>query len=117
MLAKEIIGECADKVRGLLEECDNAQGFIFTKAITGGTGSSLPGLLCPEIKDYKHSPMIVSYSLYPSAQLSCSVVEPYNAVLSIPHILEHEKATVMLDNEGLYRVLSDRLHVETPDFA
>ncbi|XVF14245.1 hypothetical protein REPUB_Repub09cG0041600 [Reevesia pubescens] len=43
----------------------------------------------------------LGFTVYPSPQISTSVVEPYNCVLSTHSLLEHTDVAVLLDNEAI----------------
>ena len=44
----------------------------------------------------------LNFCVYPSPQLSTTVVEPYNSVLNTHSLLEYTDVAFMLDNEGIY---------------
>ena len=42
----------------------------------------------------------LEFAIYPAPQVSTSVVEPYNTVLTTHTTLEHSDCCFMVDNEG-----------------
>ena len=46
-----------------------------------------------------------------------SVVEPYNAVLSQPSLIEHNDMTVFFDNEQLNKICTNKLGIESPKYS
>ncbi|KAM1149418.1 hypothetical protein ACFX2B_029711 [Malus domestica] len=47
-------------------------------------------------------------TVYPSPQVSPSVVEPYNSVLSTHSLLEHTDVSVLLDNDAIYDICRNK---------
>ena len=45
-----------------------------------------------------------SYSVVPSPKVSDTVVEPYNATLSVHQLVENTDETFCIDNEALYDI-------------
>jgi tubulin beta len=58
--------------------------------------------------------MIVSYSVFPSSQVSQSIVEPYNAMLAIQYHIESTDMLACFDNEALYQICSRALKISLP---
>jgi len=53
-VGKEIIDKVNDRLRKLVDACDNVQGFIITHSVGGGTGSGLGALILERIAvDYR----------------------------------------------------------------
>ncbi|KAJ6310375.1 hypothetical protein OIU76_015163 [Salix suchowensis] len=50
-------------------------------------------------------------------QVSTSVVEPYNSVLSTHSLLEHTDVAVLLDNEAIYDICKRSLDIERPTYT
>ncbi|XP_062028586.1 tubulin alpha-2 chain-like [Rosa rugosa] len=100
-IGKEIVDLCLDLIRKLADNCTGLQGFLVFNAVGGGTGLGLGLLLLerPSVDYGKKSKL--GFTVYPSPQVSTSVVEPYNSVLSTHSLLEHTNVSVLLDNELL----------------
>ena len=58
----------------------------------------------------------LGFTVFPSPQVSTSVVEPYNSVLSTHSLLEHTDVAVMLDNEAIYDICRKSLDIERPKY-
>eukprot|EP01083_Nonionella_stella_P203550 742703_1 len=84
----EIIDEAMDCVRRYVEDSDCLQGFQLTQALGGGTGSGFGTLVLNKLRDLYPDRINCTYSVYPAPKVSDIVVEPYNALLSISHLME-----------------------------
>jgi tubulin alpha len=86
-------------------------------AVGGGTGSGLGSLLLERLSvDYGKKSKL-GFTVYPSPQVSTSVVEPYNSVLSTHSLLEHTDVAVLLDNEAIYDICRRSLDIERPTYT
>jgi len=106
-----------EKIRKLAENCDSLQGFLLCHSVGGGTGSGLGSKLNFRLTvDYSKKSMIGFY-IFPSPQISTSVVEPYNAAFATHSILCEEHASVVFDNEAIYDICSRQLGIERPTYT
>ena len=96
------------------------QGFQLTHSLGGGTGSGMGTLLISKIREEFPDRIMNTYSVVPSPKVvishhSCSnnnhfwqvsdtVVEPYNATLSVHQLVENTDETFCIDNEALYDI-------------
>jgi len=104
-VGKEQIDVCVDKIRKLADQCNGLQGFLVFHSVGGGTGSGFGSLLLQRLaQDYGGKKSKLDFCVYPSPQVSTSVVEPYNSVLSTHSLLEHTDVSFMLDNEAIYNI-------------
>eukprot|EP01083_Nonionella_stella_P216790 778847_1 len=94
----ELIDEAVDIFRRETEGCDCPQGFQLTQSIGGGTGSGMVTLLLLKIRDNYPDRFTATFSVYPSAKVCDVVVEPFNARLSIDHLLENSVLTFVIAN-------------------
>merc|ERR1712137_1147304 len=116
-VGKEIIDKVNDRLRKLVDNADNVQGFVINHAVGGGTGSGLGALILERIAvDYRKKSKL-GFEIYPSPQISTSVVEPYNALLSTHWLLDHTEVSVLLDNEGIYEICQKQLGVKRPSYG
>jgi len=93
------------------------QGFFIFHSVGGGTGSGFGSLLLERLGvDYGKKPKF-SFCVYPSPNLSTSVVEPYNSVLATHALMEHTDVSFMYDNEALYDICRRNLGVEAPSYT
>ena len=79
----ELIDSVLDVVRKEAENCDCLQGFQITHSLGGGTGSGMGTLLISKIREEYPDRMMCTFSVFPSPKVSDTVVEPYNATLSV----------------------------------
>uniref|UniRef100_A0A1I7WYA9 Tubulin domain-containing protein n=1 Tax=Heterorhabditis bacteriophora TaxID=37862 RepID=A0A1I7WYA9_HETBA len=97
LFKSEIIDIVLDRTRRLADNCSGLQGFLVFHSFGGGTGSE--------------------FSIYPAPQVSTSVVEPYNSVLTTHTTLEHSDCAFMVDNEAIYDICRRNLDVERPSYS
>lgn len=116
-VGKEIVDTALDRIRKLADNCSGLQGFLVFSSVGGGTGSGLGSLLLERLSvDYGKKSKL-GFSVYPSPQVSTSVVEPYNSVLATHALLEHLDVGVMLDNEAIYDICKRSLDITRPTYA
>ncbi|KAJ4868131.1 Tubulin alpha-6 chain [Raphanus sativus] len=116
-LVLEIVDLCLDRIRKLADNCTGLQGFLVFNAVGGGTGSGLGSLLLERLSvDYGKNSKL-GFTVYPSPQVSTSVVEPYNSVLSTHSLLEHTDVSILLDNEAIYDICRRFLNIERPTYT
>merc|ERR1712157_318464 len=83
----ELIDSVLDVVRKESESCDCLQGFQVTHSMGGGTGSGMGTLLISKIREEYPDRIMLTFSVFPSPKVSDTVVEPYNATLSVHHLV------------------------------
>lgn len=116
-VGREILDDILDRVRRMTDQCDGLQGFLFTHSLGGGTGSGLGSLLLEQLSiDYGKKSKL-EFAVYPAPQVSTSVVEPYNTVLTTHTTLEHADCTFMVDNEAIYDMCRRNLDISRPSFG
>ena len=69
------------------------QGFQLTHSLGGGTGSGMGTLLISKIREEYPDRIMNTYSVVPSPKVSDTVVEPYNAPLSVHQLVENTDET------------------------
>ena len=60
---------------------------------------------------------LISNERYARAQVSDTVVEPYNATLSVHQLVENTDETFCIDNEALYDICFRTLKLKEPKYA
>ena len=98
-LCSELIDSVLDVVRKEAESCDCLQGFQITHSLGGGTGSGMGTLLISKIREEYPDRIMMTFSVCPSPKVSDTVVEPYNATLSVHQLVENADEVMVLDNE------------------
>ena len=95
----ELVDQVLDVVRREAEGCDCLQGFQITHSLGGGTGAGMGTLLISKIREEFPDRMMATFSVMPSPKVSDTVVEPYNATLSVHQLVENSDETFCIDNE------------------
>jgi tubulin beta len=113
----ELIDSVLDVVRKEAEGCDALQGFQMTHSLGGGTGSGMGTLLISKIREEYPDRIMSTYSVVPSPKVSDTVVEPYNATLSVHQLVENADACFCLDNEAVYDICFKTLKLTTPTYG
>lgn len=113
----ELIDQVLEIVRKESEATDCLQGFQLTHSLGGGTGAGMGSLLLSKIVEEYPDRIISTYSVVPSPKVSDTVVEPYNAVLSLHHLVENADQCFTLDNEALYDICIRTLKLPTPTYS
>ncbi len=83
-------------------------------SLGGGTGSGMGTLLISKIREEYPDRMMMTFSVFPSPKVSDTVVEPYNATLSVHQLVENADECMVLDNEALYDICFRTLKLITP---
>merc|ERR1719402_275772 len=108
-VGKEKMDNINEKVKTIVEACDNLQGFLMCHAVGGGTGSGLGMLILERLAvDYRKKSKI-GFEIYPAPSISTCIVEPYNGLLSTHWLLDHTEVSLVLDNEALYQICEKEL--------
>jgi len=113
----EMVDSVLDVVRKEAENCDCLQGFQLTHSLGGGTGSGLGTLLISKIREEYPDRMMCTFSVVPSPKVSDTVVEPYNATLSVHQLVENADEVMCIDNEALYDICFRTLKLTTPTYG
>ena len=100
----ELVESVLDVVRKESEACDCLQGFQLAHSLGGGTGSGMGTLLMSKIREEYPDRIMNTFSVIPSPKVSDTVVEPYNATLSVHQLVENTDETFCIDNEALYDI-------------
>merc|ERR1712142_190023 len=111
-VGKEIMDIVSDRLRKLVDNSENVQGFMATHSVGGGTGSGMGMLILERLAvDYRKKSKI-GFEIYPSPNISTCIVEPYNGLLSTHWLLDHTDVSLILDNEALYHLGTNKLNVK-----
>ena len=101
----ELVDSVLDVVRKEAESCDCLQGFQLTHSLGGGTGSGMGTLLISKIREEYPDRIMNTYSVVPSPKVSDTVVEPYNATLSVHQLVENTDEDLLHRQRGTLRYL------------
>ena len=95
-VGKELIDPVMNKLRHLADNCAGLQSFFVFHSFGGGTGSGFGALLLDRLSTDYGKKSKLEFCVYPAPQLSSSVVEPYNSVLTTHTTLEHSNCSFMV---------------------
>ncbi|XP_002133947.1 probable tubulin beta chain CG32396 [Drosophila pseudoobscura] len=108
----EILQQVLDNTRREVEAVDSLQGFQLLHSIGGGTGSGLTSLIMEALVEQYPDNLLCNYVTIPSPNMSQVVVEPYNALLSTPALVNNSHLTFCLDNEALFQICNRNLKIK-----
>ena len=74
-------------------------------------------LLISKIREEFPDRIMNTFSVVPSPKVSDTVVEPYNATLSIHQLVENTDESYCIDNEALYDICFRTLKLTTPSYG
>ncbi|KAF8636799.1 hypothetical protein AX17_003261 [Amanita inopinata Kibby_2008] len=112
----EMIDPILDIIRRQADACDALQGFQIIHSLGGGTGAGLGSLLLSKLREEFPDRMLATFSILPSPKVSETVVEPYNALLSINQLVDNGDLTLCIDNEALYDICVRTQKLKGPTF-
>nr|GAT50581.1 beta-tubulin 1 tubb1 [Mycena chlorophos] len=113
----ELVDSVLDVVRREAEGTDSLQGFQVTHSLGGGTGAGFGTLMLSKIREEYPDRMLCTFSVVPSPKVSDTVVEPYNATLSVHQLVENSDETFCIDNEALYDICFRTLKLSSPSHS
>uniref|UniRef100_A0A8C0W489 Tubulin beta chain n=1 Tax=Castor canadensis TaxID=51338 RepID=A0A8C0W489_CASCN len=127
----ELLDSVLDAERREAESCACLQGFQLTHSVAGGggaggggwgrTGSGMGTLLISKIREEYPDRIMNTFRKFkcvvPSPKVSDTVVEPYNATLSVHQLVESTDETDCIDNEALYDICFRTLKLTTPTYG
>ncbi|RZR98408.1 hypothetical protein BHM03_00027759 [Ensete ventricosum] len=96
--------------------------FVFGQSGAGNNwakghyteGAELIDSVLDVIREEYPDRMLLTFSVFPSPKVSDTVVEPYNATLSVHQLVENADECMVLDNEALYDICFRTLKLTTP---
>lgn len=133
-LGSEILSKSMETIRKVAEECDLVHGFQLIHSISGGAGGGFASLLIDHLREEYPDRIRTSFSIFPALSLSQVVVgervtsiegirsplslqiEPYNAVLTMTHLMENTDQTFCFDNQTLFDILNKTLRLSSGTF-
>ena len=74
-------------------------------------------LLMAKIREEYPDRMMCPFSIVPSPKVSDTVVEPYNATLSVHQLVENSDEVFCIDNEALYDICFRTLKLTCPTYG
>ncbi|CAD8141138.1 unnamed protein product [Paramecium pentaurelia] len=113
----DLIDSVLDVVRKEAENCDSLQGFQMIHSLGGGTGSGMGTLLISKVKEEYPDRIVETFSIIPSSKVSDTVIESYNAILSINQLIENINQCMIMDNEALHDICINSLKLTQPTYG
>ena len=74
-------------------------------------------LLISKVREEYPDRIMATFSVMPSPKVSDTVVEPYNATLSVHQLVENSDEVMCIDNEALYDICFRTLKLTTPTYG
>ncbi len=74
-------------------------------------------LLISKVREEYPDRIMTTFSVVPSPKVSDTVVEPYNATLSMHQLVENTDETFCIDNEALYDICFRTLKLNNPSYG
>ncbi|KAL0640306.1 alpha-tubulin [Maublancomyces gigas] len=115
-IGKELLETVIDRIRRVADNCSCLQGFLVFHSFGGGTGSGFGALLLERLSADFAKKSKLEFAVYPAPQVSTSIVEPYNAVLSTHSTIENADCTFLVDNDAVYDICKRNLDIPRPDY-
>jgi tubulin beta len=112
----ELIDPVLQAIQTEADNCDSLQGFILFHSLGGGTGSGLGSLILNKLREKYPEQIIATFSVLPSAKVSDTVVEPYNAILALRQLSQYADMVFCIDNEALYDICYRELKITSPTY-
>eukprot|EP00494_Astrolonche_serrata_P002995 UN03001 len=116
-VGKEQMDVVNDRIRKMVDNSENVQGFVVHHSVGGGTGSGLEMLILERIAVDFRKKSKIGFEIYPSPTISTCIVEPYNGLLSTHWLLDHTDVSLILDNEALYEICQKKLDIKKPSYV
>jgi tubulin alpha len=116
-VGKEQMDKVNDRIRKMVDNSENVQGFVVHHSVGGGTGSGLGMLILERIAVDFRKKSKIGFEIYPSPTISTCIVEPYNGLLSTHWLLDHTDVSLVLDNEAIYEICQKQLKLKKPSYS
>lgn len=112
-----LLDRACDRVRKLVDNTENLQGFVLFHAAGGGTGSGVAAALLDRLAADYRKKSVVSFTLLPSLAFQRAATEPYNAMFALGTLRNRSALSFVFDNDALYRMCQRSLGVKDPSLA
>jgi tubulin beta len=115
-----------DSVRaGPFGQLFRPDNFVFGQTGAGNNwakghyteGAELIDSVLDVVREEYPDRIMMTFSVFPSPKVSDTVVEPYNATLSVHQLVENADEVMVLDNEALYDICFRTLKLTTPTYG
>lgn len=112
----QLAPQIMDVLRKEAEASDSLQGIQICHSLGGGTGSGLGTLLISRIREEYPDRILNTQSVTPAANVSETVVEPYNTVLAAHRLTESADIVQVLDNAAQYDICKNILQFKSTTY-
>uniref|UniRef100_R4FLP9 Tubulin alpha chain n=1 Tax=Rhodnius prolixus TaxID=13249 RepID=R4FLP9_RHOPR len=113
----QLFHDTAEAIRKQAEQCEQMSGFFSFHGLGGGTGSGFNSLINELISDEYCKKGMTELALFPSAQMSTSIVEPYNTVLATHATMDITNCVILVDNEAMNNLAQKQLNLEKAKYS
>jgi len=103
-------------VRKQAESSEGSIRFQITHSLSGGTGGGLTSNITTRLEEDFPEALQTAYSVFPSNN-SDVVVEPFNVVLTLHHLIEQVHQSICIENEKMYGLCTKNLGISSPVFG
>ena len=100
-----------DILRKQIETYDLLNGFVMISGVAGGTGSGLGIVISEQIRDEFPNASLIHQSIWPYSTGEV-IVQDYNAILTLSHLYEVSDGIIVLENDQLHRICTQRLDIK-----
>ncbi|XP_077510508.1 tubulin delta chain-like [Amblyomma americanum] len=105
--SREALEQICDLVRRHIERRDWLDGFLPIFSLGGGTGSGLGTKLTETLRDSYPNTPVINAVVWPCKSGEVAV-QAYNALLSLAHLQDSADGLLVLSNDALHRVATQR---------
>lgn len=116
-VGKEIMDKVTDRVRKLVDNCDDLQGFIINHSLGGGTGSGLGSLILDRIAvDYRRKLKFGFEVLAGDCTGRVAPCGAYNEMLATHKLLDSTDLSLVFDNRQLSKICQEDYKITAPTY-
>ncbi|MCP4761133.1 MAG: hypothetical protein GY870_05080 [archaeon] len=117
-LSKNLLIEFFDRIEKLrhMGAIGVLEGIIIVHGIGGGAGSGLFAETIKNLKDRYSRVPILTFSIFPSKNISANVIEPYNSIYSIMALQKYADAVIVIDNKKLIELVQTYYEISAPGY-
>lgn len=116
-VGKQIMDQVNDRLRKLVDNSENVQGFIVNHSLGGGTGSGLGALILERLAvDYRKKSKIGVEVLAGDMNGRRTPCETYNQMLGTHWLLDHTEVSLIFDNSALGGICRKKLDINPPGY-
>jgi hypothetical protein len=117
-LSKNLLIEFFDRLEKMrrIGAIGDLEGIILVHGIGGGAGSGLFAETIKNIKQRYSKVPVLTFSIFPSKNLSANVIEPYNSVYAIQALQKYADAVVVMDNKKMIELVQTYYELPSPTY-